>query len=178
MVGGLVALHFTVGLLCFASKPSALLEIAPLKFAVRWYGSLGYAQTWRMFAPPARAVYQIGYALRFEGGWSELLLLDDIAVERGRGRFILPRGQIRLGNQLRHPNLVKPSLDDEPYFRHFFQQLAAFYCFGDGAIPELRAIRFYTVITPITPFHPDDPALPPERERVVKAIYQRECADR
>ena len=177
LIATAVLLHFVVGVLCFAAPPSALLEVAAVDAAVRTYDRLGLAQTWRMFAPPARAVYTIGYALRFDDGWSDLLALDDIAADRARGRFILPRGQVRLGNQLRHPNLIKPSLDDEPYYRHLFQQFAAFYCRGAGAVPGLRAIRFYSRITPIEPFFPDDPAAPAVRDPVIRPIYHRECDD-
>jgi hypothetical protein len=179
LIAAAVISHFAIGVLCFADTPSALLEIRPVALAVGEYRNLGFAQTWRMFAPPAQSIDQIGHSLRFDEGWTELVSIADIAAERARGDFILPRGQLRLSNQLRHPNLTRSSLDDEPYFRHYFQQLAAFYCFGDGAIPNLRAIRFYSVIKPIEPFFPpEDPDKPVQREPVISAIYQRECSDR
>jgi hypothetical protein len=179
VIATLVALHFIIGWLCFVQRPSVVLEVPPLRAVIARYRELGFAQTWRMFAPPARSHYRIGYALRFDGGWSDLLYLHDVAADRARDHFFLPRGQIRLGNQLRHPNLREFNLDDEPFFRHYFQQLAAFYCFGDGAIPELRAVRFYSVVIPIEPFFDDeDDPTNPSMEPTVTGLYQRECSER
>ena len=159
--------------------PGSLGRVEALSRVTTYYHRMGLAQTWRMFAPPSSSNYEIGYALEFDGGWSELLSLDDILQDRTGDRIILPRGQIRLGNHLRHPVFRKQRLDEEPFFRHYFPQLAAFYCFGDGRIDGLKKIRFYSIIRPIAPFFPPEEGEPaPSTEPIIRALYERGCDDR
>jgi hypothetical protein len=176
-----VLLHFAIGLCCFAVRPSALLDIPGLSRATDLYLRLDFPQTWRMFAPPSQTQDEIGYALRFEAGWTKLKSFDDFLKETVSGRTLLPRGYIRVADHLRHPTLRK-KLKDEPFYLHYFQQMSAFFCFGDGAIPGLKTIRFYSISKGVAPFFADDGrghAFPKASDYdQVSALYQRDCEDR
>lgn len=182
VIGCGVFLHFAIGLLCFMQPPSALLEIPGVPPLIELYGRWDFPQTWRMFAPPSQTVDEIGYALEFKGGWTDLLLLSEFLKEQAAGRVVLPRGYIRVADHLRHPVLRRKRLEDEPFYFHYFQQLSAFFCFGDGALPGLEAIRFYSVSKGLPPFFSDDGRGNPlpaagDYDKVMP-LYERACSDR
>ena len=182
LIGLLVALHFAIGLACFARTPSALRELPGLSRLTDFYIRYDFTQTWRMFAPPSQTIDEIGYSLRFAGGWSPLLRADDFIREYCASSAILPRGCLRLSDQFRHPMLKNKRLEKDVFYRHYFQQLSAYFCFGDGAIPGLEAIRFYSIARGVDPFFDKDEqgrALPrAEAFDHVIALYQRACEDR
>lgn len=182
VIGVAVALHFAVGLACFAKPPSALREVPGLARLTDLYTRYDFPQTWRMFAPPSQTIDAIGYALRFDAGWTPLQSFDDLLRERCDGHLLLPAGCIRLSDQFRHPLLKHDSLEGDVFYRHYFQQLSAYFCFGDGALPGLRAIRFYSISQGVAPFFAKDGeghALPKASDYDhVEALYQRECEDR
>lgn len=182
VIGCAVVVHFTLGLLCFLPEPCALWEVPGLQRMTYAYDVAEFAQTWRMFAPPSQCHYEIGYSLKFKDGWTKLLPLDAILEEQGRGRRILPRGYIRLANHLRHPLLKQQSLREQPYFFHYFQQLSAFFLFGDGAIPGVQAVRFYSVVKGIDPFFEKDsegkPSPKAEDYNRIEPLYERSVDER
>jgi len=183
VIGLAVALHFAIGLACFARTPSALRELPGLSQLTDFYIRHDFPQTWRMFAPPSQTIDEIGYALKFEGGWSQLLRADDFVRQYCAGGLLAPRGCLRLSDQFRHPMLKNERLDkDDVFYRHYFQQLSAYFCFGDGAISGLRAIRFYSIARGVAPFFEKDDkgrALPHAKDfDHVIALYQRSCEDR
>ena len=174
-----VVLHFVIGTLCFAKPPSALLEVPGVAALVDTYRRFDFAQTWRMFAPPSQTIDELGYALRLPGGWTPLQRFDGFLRSQVKGRFTLPRGFIRVADHLRHPFLQKQELEEQPFMFHYFQQLGAFFCFGDGAVPELLGIRFYSIVRGVPPFFARDGeghALPAARDfDKIEALYQRDC---
>lgn len=182
VIGWGVVLHFALGLLCFLPEPCVLWEVPGLQRMTYAYDVAEFAQTWRMFAPPSQSHYEIGYSLKFKDGWTKLLSLDAILEEQGRGRRILPRGYIRLANHLRHPLLKQEPLQQQPYFFHYFQQLSAFFLFGDGAVPGVQAVRFYSVVKGIDPFFEKDSEGKPlpkaaDYNRIVP-LYERSVDER
>ncbi len=186
LIAGAVAAHFAAGMLCFVQPGSPLARIPGVMRAAAVYERAGFPQTWRMFAPPSQRDYQIGYALHFDGGWTPMLMLDRFLRDEAVGRVLLPRGYIRVANHLRHPVFRKARLADEPFFWSYFQGLSAFFCFGDGAVPGLRAVRFYSVVHGIAPFPRRGAAgaggrgRPPATADIdeVTPLYERECGDR
>jgi hypothetical protein len=182
VIGLAVFLHFTFGLSCFLEPPSIFLRIPGLPQILDWYERHDFSQTWRMFAPPSQTIDEIGYSLEFENGWTQILYLNEYLKEEGAGRFILPRGYLRLANHLRHPVFKKSRLEEEPFYFYYFQQLGAFFCFGDGAIPGLKAIRFYSVTSGVPPFFEKDshghPLPKAEDYNKVEALYERRCNDK
>lgn len=181
-IGACVALHFLIGLLCFIDSPAAIYEVPGLPGLIELYKLRDFSQTWRMFAPPSQTIDEMGYSLQFAGGWTPLLPANKFLEEQGAGRFFLPRGYLRLANHLRHPIFQEKKLKDEPFFMLYFQEMSAFYCFGDGAIPGLKSIRFYSVVKGIPPFFATDGkghALPKAEDYdKVEALYERRCDDR
>jgi hypothetical protein len=182
LIGAAVAGHFAFGLLCFIQAPSALLEIPGLPSVLERYKRYDFPQTWRMFAPPSQTLDELGYALEFENGWTDLLRLNRFLEEQGAGRRFLTRGYIRIADHFRHPVFRRASLKEEPFYFHYFQQLSAFFCFGDGAIPDLKSIRFYSIVKGVPPFFKTDargqPAPKAEDFDKIEALYQRDCRDR
>jgi hypothetical protein len=182
LIGSCVALHFLLGLLCFVEPPAAVLEVPGVPQALDFYRLRDFSQTWRMFAPPSQTIDEMGYSLQFSGGWTPLLPANKFLEEQGTGRLFLPRGYLRLANHLRHPIFREKRLKDEPFYLLYFQEMSAFLCFGDGAIPGLEAIRFYSVVKGIPPFFATDGrghALPTAEEYdKVEALYERRCDDR
>jgi hypothetical protein len=182
LIGTCVALHFLIGLLCFIEPPAALLEIPGMPQTLELYRLADFPQTWRMFAPPSQTIDEMGYAMELPGGWTPLLPADKFLEEQARGHFFLPRGYLRLANHLRHPIFKEKRLKDEPFYFLYFQEMSAFYCFGDGAIPGLKAIRFYSIVKGIPPFFATDGkghALPKAEEYdKIEALYERRCNDR
>jgi len=182
VIGTAVFLHFALGLLCFVEPPSVVLNVPGLPRILDWYQRHDFTQTWRMFAPPSQTIDEIGYSLEYENGWTQLLYLNEYLKQEGAGRFILPRGYLRLANHIRHPIFKKQRLEEEPFYFHYFQQLSAFYCFGDGALPGLQSIRFYSVTKGIPPFVEKDRyghQLPKAEDYDrVEAVYERRCKDR
>lgn len=182
VIGTCVALHFLVGLLCFVEPPAAVLEVPGLPVALEFYRLRDFSQTWRMFAPPSQTIDDMGYSMEFASGWTPLLPADKFLKEQGEGRFFLPRGYLRLANHLRHPIFQKEKLRDEPFYFLYFQEMSSFFCFGDGAIPGLKAIRFYSVVKGIPPFFETDSqghSLPKAEEYdKTEALYERQCEDR
>jgi len=182
LIGSSVFLHFSIGLLCFVQQPSALLEIPYLTSFVQLYKRYDFPQTWRMFAPPSQTIDEIGYALKFQDGWTDLLFLNRFLKEQAAGRVFMPRGYIRVADHLRHPIFRQKRLEDEPFYFHYFQQMSAFFCFGDDAIPGIEAIRFYSVSKGVPPFFKDDGNGRPLPEAAnydkVVPLYERECSDR
>ena len=174
-----VALHFVIGTLCFAKAPSALLEVPGVATMVDVYERFDFAQTWRMFAPPSQTIDELGYALELPGGWTPLKRFDVLLRRHVQKRFTLPRGYIRVADHLRHPFLTKSALKDQPFFFHYFQQLGTFFCFGDGAVPGLRRIRFYSIVQGVPPFFSRDGAghsMPLARDYdKTQALYERDC---
>lgn len=183
LIGCLVALHFALGLTCLARKPSALRELPWVARLTDIYLRYDFPQTWRMFAPPSQTVDEIGYALQFADGWSQIVHADSFIRQYCSGGPLLPRGCIRLSDQFRHPLLKNDNrLGDDIFYRHYFQQLSAFFCFGDGAIPGLKAIRFYSLATGVAPFFEKNERgqAQPQADAFnhVTALYQRACEDR
>ncbi len=181
-IGALVLLHFVIGLLCFFEPPSTVRSVPALGALMDFYDTFDFAQTWRMFAPPAQTADELAYSFLFSRGWTPLLPMNRFLEEQAAGRRFLPRGYLRLANHLRHPNFHKKSLKEEPFFYMYFQELSAFFCFGDGALPDLQAIRFYSVVKGIPPFFKTDrrghPLPKAEDYDKVEAIYERGCHDR
>jgi hypothetical protein len=177
-----VLLHFLFGLLCFVEYPSPLLKVPGMPLILDWYQRHDFSQTWRMFAPPSQTLDEVGYSLRFPQGWTHLLYLNEYLKQEGAGTVILPRGYLRIANHLRQPVFRKPKLQDEPFYFLYYQQLSAFFCYGDGALSGLQAIRFYTVTKGVPPFTETDghghklPRAGDYDKR--EAVYERNCADR
>lgn len=178
-IGSAVVIHFILGTLCFLQPPCALFEIPLLASMVSAYQSLDLGQTWRMFAPPSQTIDEIGFSAQLPDGWTKLLPMERFLTEEGAGRFILPRGYLRVANYFRHPIFQKKKLADEPFYFQYFQAMAAFYCFGDGAIPHMRKIRFYSITRGVPPFfatgadgHPFPKASDFDR---TEALYERSC---
>jgi hypothetical protein len=182
VIASAVAIHFLLGTLCFLQPPCALLEVPLLASLVRTYQDLDFSQTWRMFAPPSQTIDEIGFSAQLADGWTKLLPMENFLAEEGAHRFLLPRGYLRVANYFRHPIFQKKKLTDEPFYYQYFQSMAAFYCFGDGAIPHLRKIRFYSITRGIPPFFPTDAAghpLPKASDfNRVEALYERSCEAR
>jgi hypothetical protein len=182
LIGGAVAGHFALGLLCFAQAPSALLEIPGLPQVLERYKRYDFPQTWRMFSPPSQTIDELGYAFEFPTGWTDLLRMNSFLEEQAQGRVFLTRGYIRIADHFRHPVFRRERLVDEPFYFHYFQQLSAFFCFGDGMIPGLKTVRFYSIVKGVPPFFATDSAghaLPKAEDfNKVEALYQRECRDR
>jgi hypothetical protein len=182
LIGSVVAAHFALGLLCFVQAPSALLDIPGLPWILERYKRYDFPQTWRMFAPPSQTIDELGYAFEFDDGWTDLLRVNTFLEEQARNRVFLTRGYIRIADHFRHPVFRRPRLVDEPFYFHYFQQLSAFFCFGDGAIPRLKGVRFYSIVRGVPPFFPTTPDGKPvpraEDYDKVEALYQRECSDR
>lgn len=181
LIGVCVSLHFLIGLLCFLEPPAAVLEIPGLPAAIEFYKMRDFPQTWRMFAPPSQTVDEMAYSLQFAGGWTPLLPAQRFLEEQGEGRFFLPRGYLRLANHLRHPIFQEKRLTEEPFYLLYFQEMSAFFCFGDGAIPGLQAVRFYSSVKGIPPFFATDGkghALPKAEDYdMIEALYERRCDD-
>lgn len=182
LIGTCVALHFLIGLLCFVESPAAVLELPGLPAVLEFYRLRDFPQTWRMFAPPSQTIDDMAYSMELAEGWTPLLPADRFLQEQGEGRFFLPRGYLRLANHLRHPIFLEKKLVDEPFYLLYFQEMSAFFCFGDGVIPGLKAVRFYSVVKGIPPFFPTDGkgnALPKAEEYdMIEALYERRCEDR
>ncbi len=178
-IAACLTVHFGTGLLCFLRPPCALLEIKPVAKLVDCYKDLDLAQTWRMFAPPSQTKDEVQFAVEMPGGWTSLLPLDHFLVEQGTGRMLLPPGYLRIANHFRHPNFQKQRLQDEIFYYQYFQSMSAFYCFGDGSIPAMKAIRFYSVSRGLAPFYErdgDGHALPKASDyNKVEALYERRC---
>lgn len=182
LIGSAVTLHFAIGLLCNVRPPSVLLRVPGVSEAIAAYHLAGFPQTWRMFAPPAENLYELQASLKFSGGWTDLVTLDQYLVTQGEDRILLPRGYIRVANHMRHPIFRKDKLEDEPFFWNHMQQLSAFFCFGAGRIEGLEAIRIYSVVTALGPLFETDPMGEPVKsiagEQQVSPIYERECRER
>ncbi len=182
LIASAVVIHFVLGILCFLQPPCALLEAPGVAALVGTYQDLDLAQTWRMFAPPSQTIDEVHFSAELPDGWTKLLPLENFLVEQGAGRTVLPRGYLRLANHFRHPIFQKKKLKDEVFYFQYFQALAAFFCYGDGAIPQLRKIRFYSVTKGIEPFFSSDGAghpLPKASDfNQVEALYERSCQTR
>lgn len=182
LIGSAVTLHFAIGLLCNVGPDSVVIRVPGVSQAVAAYHVAGFPQTWRMFAPPAENLYELEASLRFEGGWTDLIRLDQYLVTEGVGKVFLPRGYIRVANHMRHPIFRKERLEDEPFFWNHLQQMSAFFCFGAGRIEGLEAIRIYSVVTALPPlFDQDSRGGPVESiagKKQVSPIYERDCDER
>lgn len=182
VIGCYVLAHFAFGLLCFLPHPCVLWEVPGVEKITQAYDVADLAQTWRMFAPPSQSHYEIGYSLKFKEGWTKMLFLESILEEEGAGRVILPRGYLRLSTHLRHPSLKQQPLDQQPFFFHYFQQLSAYFLFGDGRIPGVEAIRFYSVVKGIEPFFEKNADGKPSPKASdydrVEPLYERAIEDR
>ena len=179
VIASAVVIHFVLGTLCFLQAPCALLEVPLVATLVSAYQSLDLSQTWRMFAPPSQTIDEIGFSAELPQGWTRLLPMEQFLAEEGAGRLLLPRGYLRVANYFRHPIFQKKKLRDEPFYFQYFQAMAAFYCFGDGAIPNMRRIRFYSITRGIPPFFATDGSGHPlpkasDFDRV-EALYERSC---
>ena len=179
LIAGALVIHFATGILCFLQPPCALLEVPALATFIAAYQNLDLAQTWRMFAPPSQTSDEVQLSMQLNGGWTPLIPLDGFLVEQGTGRTFLPRGYLRLANHFRHPIFQKKRLQDELFYFQYFQAMSAFFCFGDGEVPHLEKIRFYSVTKGIEPFfrldnqgHP----LPEAKDfDSIEALYERSC---
>lgn len=182
LITGFVGLHFAFGLLCFVEKPCFLAEIPGVEEVTYIYDQAGFPQTWRMFSPPSQCIYEIGYSLKFEGGWTPLYSFDDLLRNQTKGHRMLPQGYIRLANHFRHPTFKRKHLEEEPFLYFYFQQLAAFFLYGDGRIEGVLAIRFYSVVKGVPPFFEKDEegnALPVAADYdKVEPLYERSIDDR
>jgi hypothetical protein len=182
LIAGALVIHFVIGILCFLQPPCALLEIPVVAAMVGLYQNLDLSQTWRMFAPPSQTHDEIQYAMQLPGGWTPLLPMDQFLAEQSSGRTLLPRGYLRVANQFRHPIFQKPQLKDEIFYFQYFQAMAAFFCFGDGRIPDLQTIRFYSVTSGIEPFFKagaDGKPFPQAKDfDRTEALYERGCQAR
>ena len=177
-----VCLHFAVGCLAMMPLTSPIRQVPVLGSLVALYEWNSFRQTWRMFAPPPRSIISLGYALQFDDGWTELGLLDETLYQQAKGHLLIARGAARVATHLRPPIIRRDSdLDQDGINRDYLQKLAGFYCHGDGAIPELRAIRFYIVVKGVRPFHPvldnGQPAPAAEDFDSVDPLYERSCSD-
>jgi hypothetical protein len=60
--------------------------------------------------------------------------------------------------------------------------MSAFFCFGDGAVPGIKGIRFYSIVKGIPPFFETDgqghPLPKAEAYDKIEALYERRCEDR
>jgi hypothetical protein len=182
IIAGFTALHFGFGLLCFVESPSFLAEIPGVEEVTYLYDQAGFPQTWRMFSPPSQCIYEIGYSLKFSEGWTPLMSFDDILREQTEGRWFLPQGYIRLANHFRHPQFKHKHLAEEPFHHYYFQQLAAFFLFGDGRIDGIEAIRFYSIVKGVPPFFETDEeghSMPKAEDfDKVEPLYERSINDR
>ena len=152
LIAGALIIHFITGVLCFLQPPCALLEVPAVAGLISLYQNLDLAQTWRMFAPPSQTVDEVHYSMQLPEGWTGLLPLENFLVEQAADRTVLPRGYLRVANQFRHPIFQKKRLKDDIFYFQYLQAMAAFFCFGDGHIPNLRTIRFYSVTKGVDPF--------------------------
>ena len=180
-IGALVTLHFIVGICTFLPTQAAPRRWPLFGALINLYQAADFTQTWKMFAPPAQDVQEIGVSFQMIGGWSHMQSLDDQLRDSVRGRWLgqVPRGMIRLANHLRPPQLVRASLEEDPVSKFYFQQLSTYFCSGQGRIPGLRKLRFYLIVHGIEPFYPEDDdgkAVPHAvaRDRT-QALYERDC---
>ena len=182
LIASFLIIHFATGILCFLQPPCALLDVPALAGLISVYQNLDLAQTWRMFAPPSQTLEEVQYSMQLNGGWTPLLPLDQFLIEQGSGRTFLPRGYLRLANHFRHPLFQKKRLKDEVFYFQYFQAMAAFFCFGDGKIPQLEKVRFYSVVKGIDPFfrvNEEGHPMPKARDfDSTEALYERSCAAR
>jgi hypothetical protein len=188
IIATFVAAHFLFGILATLSPQIEIRRQSPIAKILTWYEETNFYQNWVMFAPPPQTKNRLAYAARFADGWTELIFFDEDISEAMKGRHIIPRGLARLGTMKKVPVLKKgtATLDENPGPRFFFQQLSAYLCFGDGALPDLQEVMFYRVSGGIEPYFQgsmqnmisDLKELPPKEAYAVVPLFRRECSER
>jgi len=182
VIVGLVILHFLLGLASVLPRKSKVWDLPALEHLGRLYGSHRLGQRWNMFSPPPQHKRSIHFALQFSEGWTDLVELDDVASRQIKGVLIQPRGMFRLKAFLRASNRdsLPAGLSQKSGRAFYYQQLADFFCRGDGRIADLIAIRFYLVGK--TPPHffdegPHGQPLPPASDLdFQEPLYEQECS--
>ena len=175
----LVAGHFVASIVAVGPERSAIWRLRPLAEVRRFYATHNLDQRWNMFAPPPRQHVAILAAFQFAEGWTDPYPLDDFSQTRLRGRLILERGLFRVRSFLR-PSNRDLELTDRSSRALYYQQLAEFFCHGDGRVHELVSVRFY--LEAHTPPHFFDtdragrPRPPPSASDFRSALYEQDCA--
>lgn len=181
-IGGLVVLHFLLGLLVTLPRRSEIWQIPVLTAAGAFYGRHRLDQSWSMFAPPPRVDTEIQYAVRFADGWTELVSLEGFATRQIKGTLVQPRGVFRLATFLRatSSDQLPSGLAGDGGRLFYYQQLADFFCAGDGRIPGAAAIRFYVVGHHAPYFFATDPYGLPEPPitdyEFQQPLYEQACS--
>jgi hypothetical protein len=175
----LVSAHFAASLVAVVPERSPIWRVPPLAEVRRFYAMHNLDQRWNMFAPPPRQHIAIMAAFQFTEGWTDLYPLDDFTATRLRGRLILDRGLFRVRSFLR-PSNRDLSLTDRSSRAFYYQQLAEYFCRGDGRVAELVSVRFY--LEAHTPPHffdtdRDGRARPPPADFDFRdELYEQDCA--
>jgi hypothetical protein len=146
-IASLVALHFALGLLATVPRRSRIWTLPVLATAGNLYSHYRLDQSWSMFAPPPQVNTTIHYAVEFPDGWTELVSLNAFAVDQVRHTLVQPRGTFRLVTFTRSSNAdqLPSGLQPGGERAFYFQQLADYFCAGDGRIRGALRIRFYLV---------------------------------
>ena len=157
-IAGLVILHFSLGLLATVPPRSVIWTIPFLRTASALYSHNRLDQSWSMFAPPPRLQTQIHYAVEFADGWTDLVPLQAFAMAQVKGRLVQPRGVFRLVTFLRSTSSdqIPSGLKADGERAFYYQQLADFFCEGDGKVAGALTIRFYLVGHRTPYFFPTD----------------------
>lgn len=147
IVAGLVVLHFSLGLLATIPPRSRIWTVPLLRTARAFYTHNRLDQSWSMFAPPPRVNTQIQYAVEFADGWTDLVPVQSFAMDQVKHRLVQPRGAFRLVTFLRSTasDQLPSGLPATGERAFYFQQLADFFCVGNGRIPGAVTVRFYLV---------------------------------
>lgn len=181
LIFGAVLVHFVLGLLAGLPSRSKIRDIPVLGRLCALYHGLNWTQRWSMFAPPAQANQDLQYSVLLPSGWTPLISVEKIILERSYGRLILPRGAFRVLVHLRQNNQDLPTrkVGVSSVRAHYYEKLCDFYCRGAGKIPDAVKIRLYFVSKGIPPFFEmdenGDPSPPASDWDSQVPLYEQTC---
>jgi len=174
--------YFVVGTISLTPKRSPIQSaLAPLFTAFRF---IDMEQTWPMFSPPPQANSKLLYAVEYEEGWSSLVDVAAPSVETLQNNFVQPRGLFRVSSHLRvsvMKDLKRERLHEKDGRAFYYQQLADYFCQGDGKIEGIKTIRLYVATKSMVPYADDEPLPDDLKENsseltAQKQIYEQSCA--
>lgn len=179
----LVIAHFGASLLATLPARSPISSLPGVPMLRAFYRTHNLGQSWVMFAPPPTQRLTLEVALRFPEGWTGLVRLDEFTPARLAGVLIQPRGLFRVRAFLSASNEDRMSagaLDPRSSRAFFYQQLAEFFCRGDGRPEDVLTVRLYLVGRSPPHFHSADadghPLPPPAQWDFQQPLYEQECA--
>jgi hypothetical protein len=176
-----VVAHFFFGFVAVLTERNHLFKIAPLRWGALLYSYLHFEQKWDMFAPPPRDADTIQYSLHLPTGWTELIDIGAPYFIQQKNRLTMPRGLSRIVAFYRaSAEDARPERFNGWNLRSFYyQQLADYFCRGDGKISGLRGIAFYHVVVGLPDFFEKDelgqPLPPPSSFDARQRIYMESC---